>query len=112
VRGFRGSLIGSLERGADSMCLRAIDGGVEISVRAQPRASRNEIVGLHGDELKVRVAAPPVDGAANGELIKLLAKTLGVSRSALRVTRGEGSRSKVVRVESVTVKRARTDLGL
>jgi len=94
------------------MCVSAIDGGVEISVKAQPRASRSEIVGLHGGQLKVRIAAPPVGGAANGELIKLLAKALGVSRSALRVARGEGSRSKVVRAESVTVENARAALGL
>ena len=65
------------------MCVRAIEGGVEISVRAQPRASRSEVVGLHGDQLKIRITAPPVEGAANTELIKLLAKLLGVSRSAL-----------------------------
>ncbi len=94
------------------MCVRAIEGGVEISIRAQPRASGSEIVGLHGDQLKVRIAAPPVEGAANTELIKLLAKVLGVSRSALRVVRGEGSRSKVVRAEGTTVEQARAALGL
>lgn len=94
------------------MCVRGIEGGVEISIRAQPRASRSEVVGMHGDQLKVRIAAPPVEGAANAELIKLLAKVLGVSRSALRVVRGEGSRSKVVRAEGATVEQARTALGL
>lgn len=94
------------------MCVRAIEGGVEISVRAQPRASRSEVVGLHGAQIKIRIAAPPVDGAANTELIKLLAKALGVSRSALRVVRGEGSRSKVVRAEGATVVQARVALGL
>lgn len=94
------------------MCVRAIEGGVEISVRAQPRASRSEVVGLHGAQIKIRIAAPPVDGAANTELIKLLAKALGVSRSALRVVRGEGSRSKVVRAEGATVAQTRVALGL
>ncbi len=94
------------------MCVRAIEGGVEISVRAQPRASRSEVLGLHGTQIKIRIAAPPVDGAANTELIKLLAKALGVSRSALRVVRGEGSRSKVVRAEGATVVQARVALGL
>lgn len=94
------------------MCVRAVEGGVEISVRAQPRASRSEVVGLHGAQIKIRIAAPPVDGAANTELIKLLAKALGVSRSALRVVRGEGSRSKVVRAEGATVAQTRVALGL
>lgn len=94
------------------MCVRAVEGGVEISVRAQPRASRSEVVGLQGAQIKIRIAAPPVDGAANTELIKLLAKALGVSRSALRVVRGEGSRSKVVRAEGATVVQTRVALGL
>ena len=94
------------------MCVRAVDGGVEISVRAQPRASRSEVVGPHGDRLKIRIAAPPVEGAANAALIKLLAKLLGVSRSGLSVVRGEASRSKVVRAEGLTVDSARAALGL
>jgi len=94
------------------MCVRAIEGGVEISVRAQPSASRSEIVGAHGAQVKIRIAAPPVEGAANAELIKLLAKILGVSRSTLYVVRGEGSRSKVVRADGIAVKRARAALGV
>ncbi len=94
------------------MCLRAIEGGVEISVRAQPRASRSEVVGLHGGQLKIRLTAPPVEGAANTELIKPLSKVLGVSRSALRVVGGESSRSKVVRADGTTVEQARAALGL
>ncbi len=94
------------------MTVKTIDGGVEIAVRAQPRASRSEVVGLHGEQLKVRLAAPPVDGAANAELVKLLAKVLGVSRSAVVVAKGESGRSKVVRVTGVSVERARSRLGL
>lgn len=94
------------------MCVRGIDGGVEISVRAQPRAGRSEVVGPHGDQIKIRIAAPPVEGAANTELIKLLAKVLGLRRSAVHVVRGEGGRSKVVRAEGATVERTRAALGL
>jgi uncharacterized protein len=94
------------------MCVRAIEGGVEISVRAQPRASRSEVVGAYGDQVKIRIAAPPVDGAANAELVKLLAKLLGVSRSAVHVVKGEGSRSKVMRAKGVAVARARAALGV
>jgi uncharacterized protein (TIGR00251 family) len=56
-------------------------GSVTIDVRVIPRASRSEVVGLHDGALKVRLAAPPVDGAANAELIKLLAKKFGVAKS-------------------------------
>lgn len=94
------------------MSLQATDRGVEIAVRAQPRAGRSEVVGPHGDYLKVRLAAPPVEGAANAELIKLLAKTFRVSRSAVTIARGENARIKAVRVEGVSVERAREVLGL
>ena len=56
------------------MTIQEVEGGVEIVIHAQPRASRSEVVGLHGDALKVRLAAPPVDGAANLELIRVMAK--------------------------------------
>ena len=79
------------------------DGGrVRFSVRVQPRASRSEVIGIQGDELKVRLAAPPVDGAANDALIQLLAKTFGLRRSAIRILAGHSSRSKVIEVEGIT----------
>jgi len=76
-------------------------GVVRFGVRVQPRASRSEIAGLHGDALKVRLTAPPVDGAANAALIELLADRLAVSRSAVRVVTGEHARDKVVEVVGV-----------
>ncbi len=94
------------------MTLRPLSAGVEITVRVQPRASRSGIVGPHGDALKVRVAAPPVEGAANRELVRLLAKALGVPRGAVAIVKGEGSRTKVLRVEGVTAPEARERLGL
>ena len=72
-------------------------------MRVQPRAARSEIVGVHGDALKVRVAAPPVDGAANAALVELLAAALGIPRRAVRVIAGESSRSKIVEVEHAAV---------
>lgn len=75
---------------------------MRFKVRVQPRAARSEIVGKHGEALKVRLAAPPVDGAANGELIALLAKRLGVAKSAVTIVRGERSREKLIEVEGVT----------
>jgi uncharacterized protein (TIGR00251 family) len=71
-----------------------------LRVHAQPRASRSEIAGLHGDALKIRVAAPPVDGEANEALCKFLGKTFGVPRSAVAVESGDGSRHKTVRIHA------------
>jgi uncharacterized protein len=78
-------------------------GSIRFSVRVQPRASRSEIVGLHGDALKVRLSAPPVDGAANVALVELLAEALGVPRRCVRVVSGATSRGKVVEVAGVNV---------
>jgi hypothetical protein len=68
----------------------------------QPRASRSEVVGLHGAALKVRVHAPPVGGAANEALVELLAERLGVPRRAVRVVAGETSRAKTVEIDGTT----------
>ncbi|HSG81812.1 MAG TPA: DUF167 domain-containing protein [Gemmatimonadota bacterium] len=76
--------------------------GVRFAVRVQPRASRTEIVGKHGDALKVRIAAPPVEGAANSELIAFLAKRLGIPKSAVQIVGGTQGRDKLVEVEGVT----------
>ena len=76
---------------------------LRFSVRVQPRASRSEIVGLHGDALKVRLAAPPVDGAADEALIELLADALGIARSAVRIIAGSTSRGKIVEVDGANV---------
>ncbi len=86
--------------------------GVAIRVHVQPRASRTEVAGLHGDAVKVRLAAPPVDGAANDCLVRLLAELFGVPRSAVAVTAGHTARRKVVAVRGVTCSAARQALGL
>lgn len=75
---------------------------VRVSVHVQPRASRSEIVGLHGTALKVRLQAPPVDGAANEALVALLAERLGVARRSVRVVAGLSSRAKTVEVDGTT----------
>jgi uncharacterized protein len=82
-------------------------GSLRFSVSVQPRASRTEIVGLHGDALKVRLAAPPVDGAANAALVELLADVLGVPLSSVRIVTGATSRGKVVEVDGVRVENIR-----
>jgi uncharacterized protein len=71
---------------------------ITFSVRVQPRASHSEIVGLHDTTLKVRLAAPPVDGAANEALIKLFAQLLDVARADIEILSGASSRQKLVRI--------------
>jgi uncharacterized protein (TIGR00251 family) len=74
------------------------DGALIFSVRVAPRASRSETAGEHDGALKVRVAAPPVEGAANEELARLLAKAFGVAARDVEIVAGHGSKTKVVRV--------------
>ena len=79
---------------------------IRLTIQVQPRASRTEVVGPHGDAIKIRVAAPPVDGAANEALVEFLAERLGVARSAVTISAGHGSRRKVVTVEGITAAEA------
>ena len=66
-----------------------------------PRARTSGVGGRHGDALKIRLAAPPVDGAANVELVRFLAERLAVPRSAVTITAGHTSRRKTVKIEGV-----------
>jgi uncharacterized protein (TIGR00251 family) len=89
---------------SDDTARRRHDAGVSearIAVRLQPRASRDEIVGLRDGILVVRVTAPPVDGRANTALCKLVAQRAGVAASRVSVVRGARSRDKLVAVEGV-----------
>ena len=86
--------------------ITAIAGGVRIAVRAQPRASREAIVGAVDDgrggaAIKIAVTAPPVEGAANDAIARVLAAALGVPRRAVVVARGESGRNKLVDVAEV-----------
>ena len=93
--------------------VRAADGGgVRLLLHVQPRASRTELAGRFGDALKIRIAAPPVDGAANEELVRFLAETLGVRSGAVEIISGETGRRKTVEVRGVTVEAAASRLGL
>jgi uncharacterized protein (TIGR00251 family) len=73
-----------------------------IDVRVIPRAGKSGIAGRRGGALLVRLNAPPVDGAANAELIEVLADALGVPKRAVAIISGERSRQKRVRIEGVT----------
>jgi uncharacterized protein (TIGR00251 family) len=83
--------------------LREQPAGVLLSVKLQPRASADEIGTPLGDELKIKVTAPPVDAAANRALIDLLAEKLDCSRNRIELVRGHRSRHKVVRLHGFTV---------
>lgn len=74
---------------------------MELAVLVQPRASRTRVVGVHDGQLKVQLAAPPVDGEANAALVDFLARTLGVPRRQVTLVAGEASRRKRVRVSGV-----------
>lgn len=71
-----------------------------ISLHIQPGAKKTEISGAHGEALKIRLAAPPVDGKANAALLAYLAKTLGLPKSAVRLKSGDTSRQKRVEVDA------------
>ena len=75
--------------------------GIRLRLHVQPRASRSELGGRHGNAIKVRLTAPPVDGAANEELVRFLAERLGVLRSAISIAAGDTSRRKRVIIEGV-----------
>lgn len=76
--------------------------GVMFSVHVQPRASRNELCGVHNGELRLRLTSPPVDDAANKLCVEFLAKLLGVAKSRVQIVTGAKSRHKTVAVEGVT----------
>jgi uncharacterized protein (TIGR00251 family) len=75
---------------------------LRLRIYTQPKSSRDEIVGLHGDELKVAITAPPVDGKANTHIIKFLAKQFGVAKYQVKIVKGELSRHKVIEIESAS----------
>ncbi len=91
--------------------LRADGDGVVLTLHIQPGAKRTECAGLHGEALKIRLAAPPVDGKANEALVAFLAKALGVPKSRVELVSGEASRAKRVRVAGVDAELVRRTFG-
>jgi len=81
---------------------RAAEPYVTISIRVQPRASRNAVVGWTGDTLNIRLTAPPVEGAANAACREFLADLLDLPQSQLEILRGARSRNKVIRITCLT----------
>ena len=89
---------------------QAADGSVVLVLHIQPGARKTEVAGLHGDALKIRLAAPPVDGKANACLIEFLARQLGVAKSAVELVSGDTSRAKRVRISRISVDAAASRL--
>ncbi len=77
------------------------DSTTRLSVRVQPGASKNEVIGFQADVLRVRVTAPPQEGRANKALVELLSDWLGVPKRSVTIIRGETSRDKVVEVRGL-----------
>lgn len=84
----------------------------KFSVHVTPNAGRNEIRGWRAGEVKIKVAAPAVDGKANEELVRFLAETLKIHRREVSIERGETSRSKVIRVDGLTMEQILERLGI
>jgi uncharacterized protein (TIGR00251 family) len=76
--------------------------GAVLTVHVQPKASRTECVGIHGDALKIRVAAPPIDGAANEELIRFIASRCAIPRASVLIQSGAEGRHKRLYLKGVT----------
>jgi uncharacterized protein (TIGR00251 family) len=77
--------------------------GLEVPLHIQTRARRNEIAGLHGGALKLRITAPPVDDAANRAIVALFASLLAIPKSRLKLVSGQKSRDKVLVIEGATI---------
>lgn len=86
------------------------DGVLRVTIRAKPRSAKSRILGFREGALEIAIAAPPVDGAANTELIRTLSKALGVGRSSLTIASGKGGKTKIVAVEGITEDELRAKL--
>jgi len=87
-------------------------GGAILTIQVQPKASKSECVGLHGDALKIRVAAPPVDGKANEALVAFLAERLGMAPSGIEILSGASGRHKRVLLKRYAARDVLVRLGL
>lgn len=92
--------------------IQATETGVLLRLRVQPRASTERCEGVHGDQIRLRLTAPPVDGAANDACIAFIAKHLGVKRSAITLQAGVKSRDKLLHICGVTPTQVTAALGI
>ncbi len=86
--------------------------GCSFAVRVHPRAKQDAVAGAAGEALKLALSAPPVEGRANAACIEFLARLLGVSRAAVEIVSGAGSRNKVVRIAGLSAETVRQRLGI
>jgi hypothetical protein len=84
---------------------------VILNLHIQPGAKKTEIVGPHGDALKIRLAAPPVDGKANAALVAFIAAKVGAGRTAVAVISGQTARAKRVHVAGISAEEVMKELG-
>jgi len=85
-----------------TLSIKLCKDGIQFPAIVQPRSSKNIICGLQGDSLKIRLTAPPVDGAANRMCVKLLAKILSISLSKITITKGQKGRNKIFLIKGIT----------
>jgi len=85
-----------------NLCFKEQDGAVIFKVLVQPRASRNELVGIHGDCLKIRITSPPVENQANKKVCEFLSKLMGVGKRQVEIVEGRKSKVKKVRITGST----------
>jgi uncharacterized protein len=86
--------------------------GTRLTVRLLPRASKDEIAGRHGGSIRIRLTAPPVDGAANDALVRFLADRLGVARATVTLVRGHAARDKTVHIAGLPPEEVARRLGV
>ena len=89
---------------------KQVTAGVELRVKVIPRSSKSEIVGEHNKELKIKLNSPPVDGAANKEVVKILAKEFGIAKGRVEIIRGIRDRSKVVLLSGLEIRKCERKL--
>ncbi len=87
-------------------------GSVLLQVMVQPRASKDQVVGIHGNHIKIRLTSPPVEGAANKALVKFLSKKLKIPASKITIKRGQRARQKLLEVEGASAKDVKKKLGI
>jgi uncharacterized protein len=99
------------ELSAELIELNEKNGAVTFRLRAQPRASKTEITGEHGGAVKLRIAAPPVDGKANDEVVRFFSKLFEVPIRSIEMVSGDSSRDKLIRIHNISMARVQEVLG-
>jgi uncharacterized protein (TIGR00251 family) len=96
------------DKSAELIEVNEKNGTVTFKIRAQPRASKTEMIGEYAGALKLRIAAPPVDGKANEEVIKFFSKLFDVPNRNVEIVSGDSARDKIIRIHNVTMAHVQT----